>query len=75
MDDPGSDPDASPLKFVAGTLPMCFGGFEAQRTSSLAAWDCAGAVAILTHFPQATLWISGEWKPLCRITNSVWSLK
>jgi len=37
--------------------------------------DCAGAVAILTLLPQAMSWISGEWKPLCRITNSVWSLK
>jgi hypothetical protein len=54
---------------------MFFGGFEAQWISWLGAWDCAEAVAILTHFPQATLWISGEWKPLYRIMNSVWSLK
>ena len=60
---------------MAGTLPMFSGGFEAQWISSWAAWDCAGAVAILTPFPQATHWISGEWKPLCRIANSVWSLK
>jgi hypothetical protein len=60
---------------MVGTLPTFFGGFEAQWISWLAAWDYAAAVAILTHFPQAMLWISGEWKPLCRIANSVWSLK
>ena len=60
---------------MVGNLPIFSGGFEAQWIFSLAAWDCAGAVVILTHFPQAMLWISGEWKLLFRITNSVWSLK
>jgi hypothetical protein len=53
---------------------MFFGGFEAQRIFSWE-WDCVGAVAILTRCPPEILWISDGWRPLCKIANSVWSLK
>ena len=54
---------------MVGTSPIFCGGSEASWISLLAAWDCAGAVEILTHWPRAMLWISGEWRPLSRIVN------
>ena len=59
-----------------GGISLIFcGGSGELSISSQAAWDYAGAVEILVRWLWVMRWISGEWRPLNRIVDSVSSLR